>query len=148
VDYKDEQDWLMMGDCLERMKEIPSGSVDMVLCDLPYGSTRCKWDSIIPFEPLWEQYKRVTKPDAAIVLFGSEPFASLLRVSNIKHYKYDWTWDKVTARGHLVAKKRPMAQTESISVFYTKAPTYNPQMIKRPPEKWSLKEHLNALGLK
>jgi site-specific DNA-methyltransferase (adenine-specific) len=139
VDYKDEQDWLMMGDCLERMKEIPSGSVDMVLCDLPYSSTKCKWDSIIPFEPLWEQYKRVTKPNAAIVLFGSEPFASLLRVSNIKHYKYDWTWDKVTARGHLVAKKRPMAQTESISVFYTKAPTYNPQMIKRPPEKVQFK---------
>lgn len=107
----------------------------MILCDLPYGTTACKWDTVIPFEPLWEVYKRIIKPNGAIVLFGSEPFASMLRMSNLKQYRYDWTWDKVTARGHLVAKKRPMAQTESISVFYEKAPIYNPQMVKRPPDK-------------
>jgi site-specific DNA-methyltransferase (adenine-specific) len=84
---------------------------------------------------MWEQLKRVIKPNGAIVLFGGEPFSSLLRVSNLKQYRYDWTWDKVTARGHLVAKKRPMAQSECISVFYASAPTYNPQMVKRPPNK-------------
>lgn len=126
---------LLQGDCLELMKDIPDGSIDMILCDLPYGTTACKWDTVIPFEPLWEVYKRIIKPSGAIVLFGSEPFASMLRMSNLKQYRYDWTWDKVTARGHLVAKKRPMAQTESISVFYEKAPIYNPQMVKRPPDK-------------
>lgn len=126
---------LLQGDCLELMKDIPDGSIDMILCDLPYGTTACKWDSVIPFELLWEQYKRIIKANGAIVLFGSEPFASMLRISNLKQYRYDWTWDKVTARGHLVAKKRPMAQTESISVFYDKAATYNPQMVKRPPDK-------------
>jgi len=126
---------LMHGDCLDLMTTIENGSVDMILCDLPYGTTACKWDTVIPFWPLWAHYKRVIKPNGAIVLFGSEPFSSLLRVSNIKQYRYDWTWDKVTARGHLVAKKRPMAQTECISVFYANAPTYNPQMVKRPPDK-------------
>ena len=85
----------MQGDCLERMKEIPSGSVDMVLCDLPYGTTSCKWDSVIPFEPLWEQYNRISKKDSIFILFGQEPFSSFLRMSNIKNYKYDWIWDKV-----------------------------------------------------
>ena len=126
---------LHLGDCLDIMPTLPSASVDMILCDLPYGTTACKWDTVIPFEPLWGQYKRLIKSDAAIVLFGSEPFSSLLRVSNLKNYRYDWTWDKVTARGHLVAKKRPMAQTECISVFYAEAPTYNPQMVKRPSDK-------------
>jgi len=126
---------LRLGDCLELMKDIPDGSIDMILCDLPYGTTACKWDTVIPFKPLWKQYNRIIKKNGAIVLFGSEPFASTLRMSNLKQYRYDWTWDKVTARGHLVAKKRPMAQTESISVFYEKAPIYNPQMVKRPPDK-------------
>ena len=126
---------LRLGDCLEVMRSIPDKSVDAIICDLPYGTTACKWDSVIPFEPLWAQYKRIIKDNGAIVLFGSEPFASMLRMSNLNQYKYDWTWDKVTARGHLVAKKRPMAQTESISVFYNKAPTYNPQMVKRPIDK-------------
>ena len=94
-DYKDDQFWLMKGDCLERMKEIPSGSVDMILADVPYGTTACAWDSIIPLEPMWEQLKRIIKPTGAIVLFGSEPFSSALRMSNIKNYKYDWTWKKV-----------------------------------------------------
>ena len=85
---------LLHGDCLELMKSIPDKSVDMVLCDLPYGTTACKWDSVIPFEPLWEQYKRVTKPTAAILLFGSEPFSTKIRMSNFEHYKYDWYWVK------------------------------------------------------
>ena len=121
----------MQGDCLERMKEIPDGSVDMVLTDPPYGTTACKWDSVIPFEPMWEQLKRVIKPNGAIVLFGSEPFSSALRMSNIKQYKYDWTWDKVTAKGHLVAKIRPMQQTEVISVFGVGKIKYKPIMTER-----------------
>jgi site-specific DNA-methyltransferase (adenine-specific) len=125
--------WL--GDCLDLMKNIEDKSVDLILCDLPYGTTACKWDIIIPFEPLWEEYNRVIKNRGVIVLFGSEPFSSYLRLSNIKYYRYDWTWDKVTARGHLVAKKRPMQQTECISVFYKSAPIYNPQMIDRPKDK-------------
>jgi site-specific DNA-methyltransferase (adenine-specific) len=124
-----------LGDCLEIMKEIDDQSVDMILCDLPYGTTKCKWDAIIPFKPLWKEYRRIAKPNAAIVLTGSEPFASLLRIEAIDIYKYDWTWDKVTARGHLVAKKRPMQQSETISVFYQGQCVYNPQMIKRPLDK-------------
>ena len=85
---------LMLGDCLERMKEIPDGSVDMILCDLPYGTTACKWDTVIPFEPLWAHYKRIIKDNGAIVLFGSEPFSSNLRLSNIDNYKYDLYWVK------------------------------------------------------
>ena len=108
---------LYKGDCLELMKNIPDKSIDMILCDLPYGTTACKWDNVIPFEPLWEQYNRIIKDNGAIVLFGSEPFSSYLRISNIKNYKYDWVWDKITAKGHLVAKYRPMQQTENISVF-------------------------------
>lgn len=122
---------LKKGDCLELMKDIPDGSVDMILCDLPYGTTACKWDNVIPFEPLWEQYKRVIKKNGAIVLFGTEPFSSLLRVSNLKDYKYDWVWDKVTARGHLVAKKRPMQQTENILVFNCNYKSYHPIMTNR-----------------
>ncbi|WWU66480.1 hypothetical protein QJR26_08890 [Clostridium baratii] len=85
---------LFKGDCLEIMKDIPDGSVDMILCDLPYGTTACKWDTIIPFELLWEQYNRIIKDNGAIVLFGSEPFSSALRMSNIKDYRYDWIWEK------------------------------------------------------
>src|SRR5574344_2803493 len=88
---------LRQGDCLEIMKDIPDKSIDMILADLPYGTTACKWDSIIPLESLWEQYKRIIKDNGAIVLFGSEPFSSKLRMSNLKMYKYDWTWDKITA---------------------------------------------------
>ena len=85
---------LMLGDCLERMKEIPDGSVDLILTDPPYGTTACKWDSVIPFEPMWEQLNRIVKPNGAIVLFGAEPFSSFLRMSNIKNYKYGWIWEK------------------------------------------------------
>ena len=98
----------MLGDCLERMKEIPDGSVDMILCDLPYGTTACKWDTVIPFEPLWAQYKRMIKDNGAIVLFGSEPFSSLLRCSNIKNYKYDWVWDKKHGANFAQTNKRPL----------------------------------------
>lgn len=115
------------GDCLELMKKIPDKSIDMVLCDLPYGSTRCKWDVIIPFDKLWEQYDRIIKENGAIVLFGTEPFSSYLRLSNIKNYKYDWVWDKIKGTGFLNAKKQPMRNHELISVFYKKQCTYNPQ---------------------
>lgn len=123
------------GDCLEVMKNIPDGSIDMILCDLPYGTTACKWDVLIPFDKLWAEYKRVIKKGGAIVLFGTEPFSSHLRISNLENYKYDWVWDKVTARGHLVAKKRPMQQTETISVFCKGTANYYPIMIKRPLDK-------------
>jgi len=127
---------LMFGDCLERMKEIPDSSIDCIITDLPYGTTKCKWDVLIPFDKMWEQVDRVIKDNGAICLFGSEPFSSALRLSNVKNYKYDWVWDKVTARGHLVAKKRPMQQTENISVFQSKkAHNYFPQMIDRPKDK-------------
>ena len=119
---------LRQGDCLEVMKDIPDKSIDMILCDLPYGTTACKWDTVIPFEPLWEQYNRIIKDNGAIVLFGSEPFSSHLRLSNIKNYKYDWIWEKDNGTGFLNAKKMPLKKHENILVFYKKLPTYNPQM--------------------
>lgn len=121
---------LICGDCLEVMKTIPDKSIDMILCDLPYGTTKCKWDIVIPFKPLWEQYERVIKDSGAIVLFGSEPFSSALRMSNIKEYKYDWIWDKVVAGGGLLANKQPLRQHENIMIFYKKQPTYNKQMTE------------------
>ena len=124
---------LMHGDCLVRMADIPDRSVDMILCDLPYGTTACKWDNVIPFEPLWKHYWRVLKPNGAVVLFGSEPFSSHLRMSQIKHYKYDWVWNKVQAVAFLLAYKQPMRQTENISVFYRQQPTYNPQLTDKDP---------------
>ena len=117
-------------DCIEGMKLIPDGSVDAVICDLPYGTTVCKWDSVIPFEPLWEQYKRVTKPNAAIVLFGSEPFSSALRMSNMEMYGYDWIWKKQRPTNFYQVKWRPLKEHETISVFYQHIPTYNPQGTK------------------
>ena len=115
-------------DCLEGMKRIPDKSVDMILCDLPYGTTACSWDTIIPFEPLWEQYERVIKDNGAIVLFGQEPFSSNLRSSNFKLYRYDWIWEKDNHTNFLNIKKQPAKRHELISVFYKKQPTYNPQM--------------------
>ena len=120
-------------DCLEGMKRIADGAVDCIITDLPYGTTACAWDSVIPFEPLWEQFKRVTKPNAAIVLFGSEPFSSALRMSNIKDYRYDWIWDKQKGFGFANANKMPMKSHENISVFYRKLPTYNPQKTEGEP---------------
>jgi len=109
------------------MKEIPDKSIDCIITDLPYGTTQCKWDTVIPFELLWEQYNRVIKENGAIVLFGTEPFSSHLRLSNLKNYKYDWIWDKVKGTGFLNAKRQPMRNHELISVFYKKQCTYNPQ---------------------
>ena len=122
---------LYNGDCLELMKSIQDKSVDMILCDLPYGTTACKWDTVIPFEPLWEQYNRIIKDNGAIVLFGSEPFSSALRMSNIKNFKYDWIWDKKIPSGMSYARFQPMRQTENISVFCKGKTVYNPQMVKR-----------------
>ena len=122
---------LWHGDCLELMKNIPDGSVDLVLTDPPYGTTACKWDSVIPFEPMWEQLNRIIKPNGAICLFGSEPFSSALRMSNIKNFKYDWIWDKKIPSGMCNAKIQPMRQTENISVFINGKSKYNPQMVKR-----------------
>ena len=118
---------LKQGDCLELMKDIPDGSIDLVLTDPPYGTTACKWDSVIPFEPMWEQLNRIIKPNGAIVLFGSEPFSSALRMSNIKSYKYDWYWMKNFKTGHLNAHRQPMRDIENISVFYKKQCLYQPQ---------------------
>lgn len=117
---------LFLGDCLDVMQGIPDCSVDMCLTDPPYGTTVCKWDSVIPFEPMWAQLKRIVKPNGAICLFGSEPFSSALRMSNIKMFKYDWVWNKRAPKGHLNAKKMPLSQHELISIFYIIQPTYIP----------------------
>lgn len=119
---------LYQGDCLEIMKQIPDKFIDMILCDLPYGTTKCKWDTIISFDSLWEQYNRVIKNNGAIVLFGSEPFSSMCRTSNIRQYKYDWIWDKKQAGNVLNAKRQPLKTFENIMVFNTK--TYYPIMRK------------------
>lgn len=162
---------LIHGDCLEKMKDIPDKSIDMILCDLPYGTTACKWDVVIPFnkyvqigkkviyeqeyvfdkmksgasykealedflsiskDGLWEQYKRIIKDRGAIVLFGSEPFSSSLRMSNIKQYKYDWYWEKDKAANWMFGNKMPLKTFETVSVFYESQPTYNPQKIVNP----------------
>lgn len=121
---------LLQGDCLELMRDLPDASVDLILCDLPYGTTACKWDSVIPFEPLWEQLKRVIKPNGATLLFGAEPFSSFLRTSNIQQYKYDWVWEKSKATGFLNSRRQPLRAHEIVSVFYKKQPSYNPQMSR------------------
>ena len=121
---------LCNGDCLEIMKAIPDGSIDCVITDPPFQVTQCKWDKIIPFEPMWEQLKRIIKPNGAIVLFGVEPYSSALRMSNIKMFKYDLIWDKRSTTGFLNANKMPLRQHENIHLFYSKPPTYNPQMRK------------------
>ena len=124
---------LMHGDCLALMPLIPAGSVDCICTDLPYGSLSCAWDVVIPFAPLWEAYRRVIKADGAAVLFGAEPFASCLRLSNQEAYRYDWIWDKGPGTGHLDAAFRPLRCHETLSVFYWSKPTYNPQKRKGPP---------------
>ena len=128
---------LYNGECLETMDLlIEQGiKVDSIICDPPYGTTACKWDSVIPFPEMWERLNKLIKPNGAIVLFGSEPFSSALRMSNIKNYKYDWIWEKNRSTGHLNAKKQPMRNTENISVFYKKQPTYNFQKETGTPYK-------------
>ena len=117
---------LMLGDCLERMKEIETGTVDMILCDLPYGTTCCSWDAVIPFEPLWEQYERVIKENGAIVLFAAQPFAAVLATSNLKLFRYEWIWEKPAATGFFNAHFQPLRAHENILVFYKSKPTFNP----------------------
>jgi len=121
------------GDCLEVMKDIPDKSVDMILCDLPYGTTACKWDTIIPFEPLWKQYKRIIKDNGAIVLTASQPFTSALVMSNPKMFKYELIWEKQKGSNPLLAKKQIMKSHENIVIFYKSQPTYNPQFEQGTP---------------
>lgn len=118
-------------DCLEGMRRIPDGSVDMVLCDLPYGTTACKWDTIIPFEPLWEQYERIIKDNGAIVLTASQPFTSLLVTSNIKNFKYEWIYQKTAGSNFATIKYQPFKEHESVLVFGLNKTRYNPQMENR-----------------
>ncbi|MDC5100189.1 site-specific DNA-methyltransferase [Acinetobacter baumannii] len=125
------------GDCLELMKSIPDNSIDSIVTDPPYGTTQCKWDSVIPFEPMWTELKRVIKPNGAIVLFGGEPFSSMLRCSNLNMFKYDWIWKKPQGTGFLNTKKQPLRDAEAISVFYEKQAYYNPQMGTGKPYKYS-----------
>ena len=120
---------LIHGDCLVEMKSIPDKSIDMILCDLPYGTTACKWDVVIPFDKLWEQYRRIIKDNGAIVLFGSEPFSSHLRLSNLSWYKYDYVWLKTKATGFQNAKIQPMRKHEIISIFYSKQCQFNQQNL-------------------
>lgn len=151
---------LRQGDCLELMKDIPDKSIDMILCDLPYGTTACKWDVVIPFEPLWEQYNRIIKDNGAIVLFGSEPFSSYLRLSNIKMFKYDWVWQKHNSTGFQLANVMPLKSHEIISVFskgatYPRAKnkiTYFPQGVientKKRPARGNKGKYLTNSGCK
>lgn len=125
---KDILNKIIHGDCLEEMKIIEDKSIDMILCDLPYGTTQNKWDSIIPLDELWEQYSRIIKDNGAIVLFAQTPFDKVLGCSNLKMLRYEWIWQKNRGTGHLNAKKMPMKAHENILVFYKKLPTYNPQM--------------------
>ena len=124
---------LIRGDCLKEMQNIPDESIDMILCDLPYGTTACRWDSVIPFAPMWEQLNRIIKPNGAIVLFGSEPFSSALRMSNIKNYCYDWVYDKKFGANFVQAKRQPIKIHENLLVFSKngKMPIYHPQKTPR-----------------
>ena len=131
---------MIQGDCLEKMKDIEDGSIDMVLADPPYGTTACKWDSIIPFDEMWLRLNKLIKPNGAIVLFGSEPFSSALRMSNIKNYKYDWIWEKEQGSNFAVVKYMPFKVTENISVFSIGTNTYNPQMGSGKPYKDTIRK--------
>lgn len=124
---------LFQGDCMEIMRAIPDGTVDMVMCDLPYGTTACKWDSILPFEPLWAEYRRVCKPAAAIVLTASQPFTSALLMSNPKMFKHEWIWHKSKSGSAFTARFRPLARHENVLVFSSGSPCYNPQMREGTP---------------
>ena len=145
---------LYQGDCLELMKEIPDKSVDMILCDLPYGTTACKWDNVIPFEPLWEHYNRVIKDNGAIVLFGSEPFSSALRSSNFQLYKYDWKWIKDGSTGFQTVKTQPMRKYEDIMIFSKgtiasgspRNMKYNPQGLVEINETHKVKKKSQCMG--
>ncbi|MFN5417292.1 MAG: DNA-methyltransferase [Flavobacteriia bacterium] len=124
---------LRYGDTIEQMKLMPNKSIDFICCDLPYGTTKCKWDSIIPFDKLWNEYSRIIKDNGAIALFGREPFSSKVRLSNENNYRYDWIWEKSKATNFLFAKQMPLIAHEDIMIFYNKLPTYNPQKTKGKP---------------
>lgn len=130
-----ERDYIEQGDCLQLMQQIPDKSIDMILCDLPYGTTACKWDSIIPIESLWKEYNRIIKENGAIILFGSEPFTSVLICSQIKLFRYDLVWDKQKGCDFLNANRKPLKAHENILVFYKKSPTYNKQYWYSTPYK-------------
>jgi site-specific DNA-methyltransferase (adenine-specific) len=143
--YHDKTGMLLKGDCLEWMAKFPDKSVDMILCDLPYGTTACKWDVVIPFDKLWEQYERIVKDGGCIALFGNEPFSSYLRISNIKKYKYDWIWDKVKPSSGLRAKIKPLEHIEYISIFNTNK--YYPIMTeKKQRSEWKEDSNGEAFG--
>lgn len=133
IDYKDDKQTLMYGDCLERMKEIPDGSVDMILCDLPYGTTDCKWDSTLPLEILWQEYRRVLKKNGAVALTASQPFTSKLVMSNPDMFKVEWIWEKNAGSNFGTVKFVPMKEHESVVVFGQGKLTYNPIMEERAP---------------
>ena len=133
-DIKTDNYSLLFGDCLERMKEIPDGSVDLILTDPPYGTTQNKWDSVINLESMWKEVWRVLKPNGACVLFSAQPYTSVLVTSQIKYYKYEWVWVKNLKTGNLNARRMPMGGHETLQVFYKKSPAYNPQKRKRTTE--------------
>ena len=159
-DFKNENLWLMKGDCLERMKEIQSGSVDMILADVPYGTTACPWDSVIPLEPMWEQLKRIIKPNGAIVMTAAQPFTTTLIASNMKMFKYCWVWEKNRPTGSQHARNRPMSKHEDIVVFSAapmghasqlkdKRMIYNPQGVVATGRQRTVKAkgfHGNHIG--
>ena len=140
---------LRKGDCLELMKDLPDKSIDAIICDLPYGTTACKWDTIIPFEPLWGQYERIIKPNGAIVLFGSQPFTSALVMSNPKMFKYEWIWEKAVGSNFAVLKYQPMKEHENVLVFSKGTHNYYPIMEERKGSgKERIKHKYNALESK
>ena len=139
---------IYQGDCLEVMKDISDKSVDMILCDLPYGTTACKWDTIIPFEPLWEQYKRIIKDNGAIVLTASQPFTSALVMSNIKMFKYEWIWKKTRYTGNLNAKRIPLKAHENILVFAKGKCPYSPIKTKAPKHSIDTRKTINNSNVK
>lgn len=122
---------IVQGDCLELMPELPDQSIDMILADVPYGTTACAWDSIIPLEPMWEQLKRIIKPNGAIVMTASQPFTSKLVMSNIEMFRYEWIWEKNKGSNFQSVKYVPFKEHEDVAIFYKRAPTYNPQKMKR-----------------
>lgn len=124
------QSTLVNADCFDVFPFIEDKSIDAIICDLPYGTTACKWDNVLPFDILWNEYKRIIKPNGAIVLFGSEPFSSIMRISNLKNYKYDWIWNKKNSGSGLLAKKQPLKICEILSVFSFGTHNYYPQMIE------------------
>ena len=145
IDPKIEKDKIYNCDCLEGMKHIPNASIDAIICDLPFGTTDNEWDVLIPFDKLWEQYWRIAKPNAPIVLFGQEPFASHCRLST-PYFRYDWIWRKTMGTGFLNAKKMPLRIHEVIMVFYKELPTYNPQYTKGEPYRMKKTSNTASYG--